>query len=161
MQFKPNAFCFSVLASVECWTCKWYFALSLLACMSECSFTMWIFIIVTIYSYCSCMVKLCFIIIFIFAWSYCSCSICILSFLPTMNLISAFCDIVFRRLVYMVQELHRSRIWCKWVLATIPNSHFLSLESVLGFSHGIAKEGDCKVEFIQLCVGFILCQICL
>ena len=25
----------------------------------------------------------------------------------------------------------------------------LSLESVLGFCHGIAKEGDCKVEFIQ------------
>ena len=26
----------------------------------------------------------------------------------------------------------------------------LSLESVLGFCHGIAKGGDCKVEFIQL-----------
>ena len=25
----------------------------------------------------------------------------------------------------------------------------LSLESVLGFCHGIAKGGDCKVEFIQ------------
>ena len=25
----------------------------------------------------------------------------------------------------------------------------LSLESVLGFCHGIAKRGDCKVEFIQ------------
>ena len=34
---------------------------------------------------------------------------------------------------------------------------FLSLESVLGFCHRIAKGGDCKVEFIQLCVGFILC----
>ena len=40
-------------------------------------------------------------------------------------------------------------------------THILSLESVLGFCHGIAKGGDCKVEFIQLCVGFILCQICL
>ena len=40
-------------------------------------------------------------------------------------------------------------------------THMLSLESVLGFYHGIAKEGDCKVEFIQSCVGFILCQICL
>ena len=28
-------------------------------------------------------------------------------------------------------------------------THMLSLESVLGFCHGIAKEGDCKVEFIQ------------
>ena len=36
---------------------------------------------------------------------------------------------------------------------------FLSLESVLGFCHKIAKEEDCKVEFIQLCVGFIPCQI--
>ena len=40
-------------------------------------------------------------------------------------------------------------------------THMLSLESVLGFSHGIAKGGDCKVEFIQSCVGFIPCQICL
>ena len=38
--------------------------------------------------------------------------------------------------------------------------HMLSLKSVLGFCHGIAKGGDCKVEFIQSCVGFIPCQIC-
>ena len=99
MQFKPNAYCFSVLASVEYWTYKWYFALSLFAFMSRCSFIVWMFIVVTIYSDCSCMVKLCFIIIFILTWSYCFYSICILSFPPTMNLISAFCDIVFKRLV--------------------------------------------------------------
>ena len=40
-------------------------------------------------------------------------------------------------------------------------THMLSLEFVLGFCHGIAKGGDCKVEFIQSCVGFIPCQICL
>ena len=28
-------------------------------------------------------------------------------------------------------------------------THRLSLESVLGFCHGIAKGGDCKVEFNQ------------
>ena len=28
-------------------------------------------------------------------------------------------------------------------------THMLSLELVLGFCHGIAKGGDCKVEFIQ------------
>ena len=28
-------------------------------------------------------------------------------------------------------------------------THMLSLESVLGFFHGIAKWGDCKVEFNQ------------
>ena len=92
MQFKLNASCFSVLASVECWTCKWYFTLGLFACMSWCSFTVWMFIVVTIYSDCSCMVKLCFIIIFILAWSYYAYSTCILSFLLTMNLMSAFCD---------------------------------------------------------------------
>ena len=27
-------------------------------------------------------------------------------------------------------------------------THMLSLKSVLGFCHGIAKGGDCKVEFI-------------
>ena len=28
-------------------------------------------------------------------------------------------------------------------------THMLSLESVLGFCHGIAKGGDCKVKFNQ------------
>ena len=28
-------------------------------------------------------------------------------------------------------------------------THMLSLESILGFCHGIAKGGDCKVEFNQ------------
>ena len=28
-------------------------------------------------------------------------------------------------------------------------THILSLKSVLGFCHGIAKVGDCKVEFNQ------------
>ena len=40
-------------------------------------------------------------------------------------------------------------------------THILSLESVLGFCHGIVKGGDCKVEFIQLFDSFIPCQICL
>ena len=38
-------------------------------------------------------------------------------------------------------------------------THMLSLEFVLWFCHGIAKKGDCKVEFVQSCVGFIPCQI--
>ena len=37
----------------------------------------------------------------------------ILRFPLTMNLMIAFCDIVFRKLVRMVQELHRSRIRCE------------------------------------------------
>ena len=36
-------------------------------------------------------------------------------------------------------------------------THMLSLEFVLGFCHGIAKGGDCKVKFIQSLVGFIPC----
>ena len=39
-------------------------------------------------------------------------------------------------------------------------THILSLKSVLGFCHRIAKVGDCKIGFIQSCVGFISCQIC-
>ena len=35
-----------------------------------------------------------------------------------------------------------------------PQLTFLNLKYVLGFCHGITKEGDCKVEFIQLFVGF-------
>ena len=38
-------------------------------------------------------------------------------------------------------------------------THMFSLESFLGFCHEIAKRGDCKVEFIQSCVGFIPYQI--
>ena len=41
------------------------------------------------------------------------------------------------------------------------STHMLSLKSILGFCDGIAKGGDCKVEFIQSCVGFISLQICL
>ena len=52
-----------------------------------------------------------------------------------------------------VLELGVSEFW------QLFRTHMLSLESVLGFCHGIAKEGDFKVEFIQSCVGFILCQI--
>ena len=54
-----------------------------------------------------------------------------------------------------VLELGVSEVW------QLFPTHMLSLESVLGFCHGIAKGGDCKVEFIQSCVGFIPCQICL
>ena len=50
-------------------------------------------------------------------------------------------------------ELGVSEIW------QLFSTHMLSLESVLGFCHGIAKKEDCKVEFIQSCVGFIPCQI--
>ena len=73
-----------VVVSVECWTCKWYFALSLLACMSGCSSLVWMSIVVTIYSDCSFLVKPCFIASFLFAWSHCACSIYISSFLLTM-----------------------------------------------------------------------------
>ena len=34
-------------------------------------------------------------------------------------------------------------------LCSTVSTHILSLESVLGFCHGIAKWGDCKVEFNQ------------
>ena len=34
-------------------------------------------------------------------------------------------------------------------LCSTVSTHILSLESVLGFCHGIGKGGDCKVEFNQ------------
>ena len=140
MQFKSNASCFSVLASVECWTCKWYFALTLFACISSCSFTVWMFIVVTIYSDCSCIVKLCIIVIFILAWSYCACFICFLSFPLTMNLMSAFCDIVFRRPVHMVQEIHRSRIRCSEFWQLFPTHIFKSRVSFRVLSRNSQRE---------------------
>ena len=93
-----------VVVSVECWTCKWYFALRLLACTSGCSFLVWMIIVVTIYSDCSFLVKPCFTALFLFVWSHCACSICISSFLLTMIILCRwFQDI----LVCLVQELHR------------------------------------------------------
>ena len=55
-----------VFVSVKYWTCKWYFALSLLACMYGCSFLVWMIIVVAIYSDCSFLVKPCFIASFLF-----------------------------------------------------------------------------------------------
>ena len=52
-----------------------------------------------------------------------------------------------------VLELGVSEFWQLFL------TYMLSLESILGFCHGIAKGGDCKVEFIQSCVSFIPCQI--
>ena len=119
----PWCNCFSGVASVECWTCKWYFALNLLACMCRCSFTVWMFIVVTIYSDYSCLVKPCLIVIFILAWSHCACFIYISRFLLTRN-----------HLWYCIQEnlsvwfksFIESVVRCEWVLATVPNSRFKS-----------------------------------
>ena len=114
---------FSVLASVKCWTCKWYFELSLLACMFGCSFNVWMIIMVTIYSNCSCLVKPRFIVIFIIAWSHCACSICISRFLLTMNFL---CYWFLENLSIWFKGFTESRVRYKWVLATVPNSHFKS-----------------------------------
>ena len=119
---------FSVLALIECWTCKWYFALNLLACMSGCSFIVWMIIMVTIYSDCSCLVEPCFIVIFIIAWSHiawlhCACSIYISRFLLTMNFL---CYCFQENLSVWFKSFTESRVRCEWVLATAPNSHFKS-----------------------------------
>ena len=144
-----------VFVSVECWTCKWYFALSLLACMSGCSFLVWMIIVITIYSDCSYLVKPCFIAIFFTTWSHCACSICISRFLPTMIVLCSGKTSSYGSRTSQFLELGVNEFW------QLFPTHMLSLEFVLGFCHGIAKGGDCKVEFIQSCVGFIPCQICL
>ena len=93
-----------VFVSVECWTCEWYFALSLLACMSGCSFLVWMIIVITIYSDRSCLVKLCYIALVFTTWSYCACSICISRFLLTMIVL---CCCFQEKPVLMVKELYK------------------------------------------------------
>ena len=86
-----------VVVSVKCRTCKWYFALSLLACMSRCSFFVWMIIVVTIYSDCLFLVKPCFIVLIYFAWSH--------------------CVVVFRKnLSVWFKSFTDFRVRCEWVL---------------------------------------------
>ena len=118
-----------VFVSVERWTCKWYFALSLLSCMSRWSFLVWMKIVVTIYSDCSFLVKSCFITLIYITWSHCACSICITSFLHTM--IVLYCCFFRRYLFLWFKSYTYSRVRCEWVLPLFQNSR-LSLEFVIG-----------------------------
>ena len=112
-----------VFVLVEYWTCKWYFVLSLLACISGYSFFVWISIVVTIYSDCSFLVKPSFIALIYFAWSHCVCSICFQGFCLQWS----YCVVVFRKyLSYgsrasQILELGKSE-FC----STVPNSHVKS-----------------------------------
>ena len=143
----------SVVVLVECSTCKWYFALSLLACMSRCSFLVWMIIVITIYSDCSCLVNPCLIVILFIAWSHCTCSICISRFLLTMIVL---CYCFQENLSVWFKSFTEFRVRCEWVFATIPNLHFKSKVCFRILSRN-SQRGDCKIEFIQSCVGFILC----
>ena len=113
----------SVFVSIEYSTCKWYFALSLLACMSGCWFIVWMIIVVTICSDRSYLVKPCLIVIFSIAWLHCACSKCISRFLLTM-IILWYC--FQENLSVWFKSFIESRVRCEWVLATILNSHFKS-----------------------------------
>ena len=116
-----NYLCVFVL--VVCWTRKLYFALSLFDCMSRCLFLMWMIIVITIYSNCSCLIKPCFISIFVIAWSYCAYCIRISKFLLTMIIL---CYCFQENLSVWFKSFTISRVRCEWVLVTIPNSHFKS-----------------------------------
>ena len=113
-----------VIALVECWTCKWYFALSLLACMSGWSFLVWMSIVVTIYSDCLFLVKPWFIALFHFVWSHCACFICITSFLHTMIILRCFFsrDTCF----YGSRATQILELGVNEFCSTIPNSHVKS-----------------------------------
>ena len=110
-----------VVALVECWTCKWYFALSLLACMFRCSFLVWKSIVVTIYSDCSFLVKPCFVALFHYAWSHCACSICITSFLHTMIIL--YCCFSRDTCSYGLRATQILELGVSEFCSTIPNSH--------------------------------------
>ena len=113
-----------VVALIECWTCKWYFALSLLACMFGCSFLVWISIMVTIYSDCSFLVKPWFIALFHLAWSHCACSICITSFLHTMIILC--CCILGDICSYGSRALQIIELGVSEFCSTVPNSRIKS-----------------------------------
>ena len=112
-----------VVVLVKCWTCKWYFALSLLACMSGCSFLVWMSIVVTIYSDCSFLVKSWFITLFHFAWSHCACSIYITSFLHTMIILCCFSGDTYS---YGSRATQILELGVNEFCLTVPNSHVKS-----------------------------------
>ena len=108
-----------VVVLVECWTCKWYFALSLLAYMFGCSFLVWMSIVVTIYGDGSFLVKPCFI-----AWLHCACSICINSFLHTMIILC--CCFSGDTCTYGSRATQILELGVSEFCSTVPNSHVKS-----------------------------------
>ena len=108
-----------VVALVECWTSKWYFALSLLAYMFGCSFFVWMSIVITIYSDCSFLVKPCFIVLFHFA-----CSICITSFLHTMIILC--CCFLGVTCTYGSRATQILELGVNEFCSIVPNSHVKS-----------------------------------
>ena len=113
-----------VVVSVECWTCKWYFALSLLACMFGCSLLVWMRIVVIIYSDCSFLVKPCFIDLIYSAWSHCACSICITSFLHIMIILC--CCFSGDICSYSSRATYILELGVSEFCSTVPNSHVKS-----------------------------------
>ena len=113
-----------IVALVKCWTCKWYFALSLLACISGCLFLVWVSIVVTIYSDCSFLVKPWSIALFHFAWSHCVCFIYITSFLHTM--ITLCCCFSGDTCSYGLRATQILELGVSEFCSTVPNSHVKS-----------------------------------
>ena len=112
-----------VVVLIECWTCKWYFALSLLACIFGCSFLVWMSIVVTIYSDCSFLVMPCFIALIYSAWSHCACFICITSFLHTMIILCYFSEDTFS---YGSRATQILQLVANEFCSAVPNSHVKS-----------------------------------
>ena len=113
----------SVYVSVEYWTCKWYFALSLLACMSGCSFLVWMSIVVTIYSDCFFWVKSWFILSF----HFCLIALCLLhmhyKFSTYNDHIVLLC---FRRYLFFSRASQILELDVSEFCSTVPNSHVKS-----------------------------------
>ena len=94
-----------------------------------------------------------------FTWLQFTCYIILVILLLTLPWRSnVFCASVLGYKYICSKFITTSRFRCEWVLPLFSNSR-LSLESILGFCHGRAKGGDCKVEFIQPYVSFSPCQI--
>ena len=113
-----------VFVSVECWTCKWYFAFKLISLHVR-MFIPYVnehcghcFIVI------ACMVKPWFIALFHFAWSHCACFICITSFLHTM--IKLYCCVSGDTCSYDSKASQILELGMSEFSSTVPNSRVKS-----------------------------------
>ena len=100
-------------ALVKCWACKWL-ALILLACMSKCSFQVWMSIVVTTLYWLLVWLSHGLFLNSIFAWSHHACFICISCFSTYNDHDVLLC---FKRFMFIwFKSFTVSRVRCEWVM---------------------------------------------
>ena len=114
----PLSFCIGCVLDMQM-----IFCIELICLHVRMFILVWMIIVITIYSDCSCLVKPCFIAIVVTTWSHYACSICISRFLLTMIIL---CYCFQENLSVWFKSFIVSRVRCEWVLVIVPNSHFKS-----------------------------------